>query len=253
MFDNVRRRLPVAIAVLMSVAITGGGTLAQSGDEVSPSAIQSINVQKVDNLSAVKSTSNLNKRKGKLMAVGASGYYPNDIIVQAMDSALLDGIDSAAFATLAALASPTGAVNQVDNPVHWNQIQGVPAAVLLADTTRSFIAATSGLVPVNGTALVAVGQPLGLDVETTLIPVTEGALFSLAPFAATIEGELYLRSAGALVQYLLVRNVGVVPSAVRLRATVWNDGFLAPSAARNQVTAKFILKSPKQLLRQLTK
>jgi hypothetical protein len=129
----------------------------------------------------------------------------------------------------------------------------VPAAVLLADTTRSFIAGTSAVLPPNGTTFIAVAQPLGLDVETTLIPVTEGAIFSLAPLAPTVEGEIYQRVGGSLIQYLFARNISGVASAVRLRATVWNDLFLAPSAARNKVTAKFIQKPPKQLLRQLTK
>jgi hypothetical protein len=60
------------------------------------------------------------------VATNAAGYLPNDIIAKAQNADTLDGLDSAVFARAALLRGATGAVNEPDNPVHWNQLKGVP-------------------------------------------------------------------------------------------------------------------------------
>lgn len=234
-----------ALALSLVAGLTAGVT-AQSGDGVAPSAVADINAHRVDGRHAIKYTSNTTARKGKLMAFGATGYLPNNIIQKATDADLIDGIDSTALATIAALRSPDGAVNEADNLVHWNQLFGVPAKVLAGDTTRSFIAQVSPVVGVNGTVAVAVAQPLGLDVETTIIPETDGAAFAIQPISPVIQGEFYVRNGGDLIQLLLVRNIGGVASAVKLRVTVWNDTFLSPAAAKQKIKVTYYKNIPKK-------
>ena len=133
-------KLHAAIAATLVLSLLGSSSaavMAQPADDVAPAA--GVNADKVDGKNAVKATSNKSKRSGKLMAFSAQGYLPNNIILKAMDSDELDGLDSTAFATLAALQSPVGSVNEADNPVNWNQLQNVPAG--LADGTDNGITA----------------------------------------------------------------------------------------------------------------
>jgi hypothetical protein len=142
------RSIIVAGLVLSLLGGSSAAVMAQSGDEVTPAA--GINADRVDGRNAVKATSNKSKRSGKLMAFSAQGYLPNNIILKAMDSDELDGLDSTAFATLAALQSAAGTVNEADNPVNWNQLQNVPAG--LADGTD------------NGITAMTIAQVVGADV-----------------------------------------------------------------------------------------
>jgi hypothetical protein len=144
-------KLHAAIAATLVLSLLGSSSaavMAQPADDVAPAA--GVNADKVDGKNAVKATSNKSKRSGKLMAFSAQGYLPNNIILKAMDSDELDGLDSTAFATLAALQSPVGSVNEADNPVNWNQLQNVPAG--LADGTDNGITAMT-FTQVVGTAV----------------------------------------------------------------------------------------------------
>ena len=71
------------------------------------------------------------------MATNAQGYLPADIVLKAQDADKLDGLDSSASPGQLALRSALGAVNEADNPVHWNQLKGVPSA--FADGTDAGI------------------------------------------------------------------------------------------------------------------
>lgn len=128
MRDGLRKLLPVSISLALVASL--GATPVAAQDEVTPAA--GINADRVDGKHAINSTGNKNQRKGKLMAFSASGYLPDNVIKKAVDADKLDGLDSTAFASLAALQalqSPAGAVNEADNPLHWNQLQGVPATL----------------------------------------------------------------------------------------------------------------------------
>jgi hypothetical protein len=90
---------------------------------------------KLDGRHAVGAGATLADRAGKLVATQADGYLPANIIRKALDADRLDGLDSAAFArtsqlgayaTKAALGSDAGSVNELDNPVAWNQLKSVP-------------------------------------------------------------------------------------------------------------------------------
>jgi len=129
MVKDRRRVMAAGITVAMLVGLLGSAPVLAQGDEVTPAAVSNVNADRVDGVHANKYTTQLGKRAKKLVATNASGYLPNNIILKALDSELLDGLDSLAFATLAALGSAAGAVNQADNPVQWNQLQGVPAEI----------------------------------------------------------------------------------------------------------------------------
>ncbi len=129
MFDTILKRVPWVIAAIMVLAVTGQAALAGTDDGVAPSAVANVNADRIDGRHAIKYTSNTTARKGKLMAIGATGYLPNNIIQKAMDADKIDGIDSTALATIAALQNPAGAVNEADNLVHWNQLFGVPPTI----------------------------------------------------------------------------------------------------------------------------
>ena len=235
MFDIILRRVPWVVAAVMVLAVTGQAALAQSGDGIDPSAVANVNADRVDGRHAIKYTSNKTARKGRLMAFGATGYLPDNIV-------------AGGVATVAALQSSIGAVNEADNPVHWNQLQGVPPAILTG-TTRSWIVIATGLIPLNGTGVLVVEHPVGLDVETTLIPDTNTGTFgllSLTSGADKVSGEYFQRNGASLAQVIVFKNIGPVASGVKLRATVWNDAYLSPSAAREMVKATFYKKLPKQ-------
>lgn len=235
--EFLRKRLPMAIAMAVMLALTGGAALTQSDGTITPAAKQKINVDRVDGKHAINATQNVNRRKKKLMAFNNAGYLPTNIV---------DGN----VATVAALQNPAGAVNEADNPVHWNQVQGVPPAVLMGDTTRSFIAAESGVINPGVSKAWFVDHPVGLEVETTLIPTTVNAWFTETT-VSNVANNLYQRiTADTVREWVAFINVSAVPSTVKIRVTVWNDSYLSPSAAKSKVKVTFV-KNPKKALKRL--
>jgi hypothetical protein len=252
MIDAVSKRLPLGVATVLAVALAGPPALAQSEDGIRPAAIQNINVQKVDGKSAIGSTGDKSKRAGKLMAFSSQGYLPDNIIKKAMDADKLDGLDGTAYATLAALMSSTGAVNEADNPVHWNQIMGVPPNVLAGDTTRSFIAETTPPIATNGFGALSIIHPVSLDVEWLLIPARDTGLVGIRNTTAVdVDGQWFNRLGTNLQQFVFFKNLGI-ETEVKLRVTVWNDNYLSPSAARKLIKVTFI-KNPKKALQGLNR
>ena len=79
-FDSILRRVPWVVAAVMVLTVTGQAALAGTDDGIGPSAVANVNADRVDGRHAVKYTSNKTARKGKLMAFGATGYLPNNII-----------------------------------------------------------------------------------------------------------------------------------------------------------------------------
>jgi hypothetical protein len=89
------------VLVLLAVLLVGMATPSVAG----PVAAKARNADKVDGLSAVKSTASLKKRRGKLVATDKkTGLLPNDIIAKAPDADRLDGLDSTGLVQKAAVA-----------------------------------------------------------------------------------------------------------------------------------------------------
>ena len=126
MFDTILRRVPWVVAAVMVLAVTGQAALAGTDDGISPSAVANVNADRVDGRHAVKYTSNTTARKGKLMAFACHGYLPNNIVPWAGSPRLPR-----------CRALELGAVNEADNPVHWNQLHGVPPAIADGTTGAS--------------------------------------------------------------------------------------------------------------------
>ena len=103
------------------------GPAAEKSAKITPAASGSGNADKVDGRHAVSAATPKYKRAGKLVATSKYGSLPNNIIKKAHNADKLDGFDSRAFARKAQLRSDTGAVNEADNLVHWNQLMGMPA------------------------------------------------------------------------------------------------------------------------------
>lgn len=232
MFDVAVKRLPWVVAAIMAVTLTGQAALAQEGEEFATSA--GINADRVDGLNAVKYTSKKNKRKSRLMAFSASGYLPANIV-------------KGTVATLAQLGDSTGAANEADNPVHWNQIQGIPPAVLTGDTTVSAIVFETPVVPPGGQGIVAVVSPVGLDIETSFIPTAANTLFWVANNLGQ-PGYLVGRTPDGtgIGQVYILQNIGTVASTVKLRATAWNETYVSPSAVKSKVKVTYYKKLPKK-------
>jgi hypothetical protein len=82
------------VAMVTAAVIAGAPALAHGVQH----ALFAHNADKVDGKHAVKSGAGLGKRAKKLVATNAAGYLPNNIIQKAVDSQLIDGLDSTAFA-----------------------------------------------------------------------------------------------------------------------------------------------------------
>ena len=93
--------------------------------------------------------------------------------------------------------------------------------------------------------------PVGLDVEVTLIPVTDGAYLTTA-HSAVGGDEIIWREAGQIHHVMYFKLYTGVASVVKARATVWSDSYLSPSAAKRKVDVAF-LKNPKKALKKLKK
>ena len=171
-------------------------------------------------------------RKGRLMAFGATGYLPDNIV-------------AGGVATVAALQSSVGAVNEADNPVHWNQLQGVPDAVLRADTTRSLILFETPPIAPGGQGLVSVTYPVGLDVDPTLDPDRSDRVLLRGHrgWPAWLRHP-QVRRWDRTEEVFVVQNIGAVASTVKVRATVWNEAYLSPSAVKDKVGVSFYREDP---------
>jgi len=243
-FDIILRRVPWVVAAVMVLAVTGQAALAGTDDGISPSAVANVNADRVDGRHAIKYTSNTTARKGRLMAIGATGYLPNNIIQKAMDADMIDGIDSTALATIAALQSSAGAVNEADNLVHWNQLFGVPPTIAdgvdAADTTVSLMGPTKTLAA-SETNFLYIVYPASRAIAYELIPV-DGAIVT--------EGDIIARDANNIAKAVIFTNFSAVnPVTVKVRLTDWNSSYVSPTALKKRVHATILDKLPKRFSR----
>ena len=91
MRGSVRRYSPVILAAVL------GSLLTADGPVIADMVYDANNAHKVDGRHAVPASTAISGRAGQLVATNARGRLPNDIIVQAPDAELLDGLDSRAF------------------------------------------------------------------------------------------------------------------------------------------------------------
>jgi hypothetical protein len=219
--ESISRRIPWVVAAVMAVAVTGVPAAAQGG----------INADRVDGRHAVKYTTNLDLRGGRLMSFNKAGYLPSNIV-------------QGGVATIAALQSSTGAVNEADNPVHWNQIQGVPATVIAGDTTTSTLGPTATIAG-GATGALVITYPADRNVFYELYPVTPGGII-------VTTGDLVGRTpdSTAIVKAISFANFSAaVPVTVRVRLTTFNPGYVSPTRVKDIVKVQFLDKLPKRFRR----
>ena len=100
------------MAGIVAVLTTGGPAIAHGVQH----AMFAHNADKVDGKHAVGASATVQGRKGKLVATSpASGQLPNNIIQQAPDSDLLDGLDSTSFLGAAAKAADSEQLDGLDS------------------------------------------------------------------------------------------------------------------------------------------
>jgi hypothetical protein len=246
-FDTIQKRVPWVVAAVMVLAVTGQAALAGTDDGISPSAVANVNADQVDGRHAIKYTSNKTARKGRLMAIGATGYLPDNIILKAMDADKIDGIDSTALATIAALKSAAGAINEADNLVHWNQLLGVPASI--ADGVDEGDGYDSSIAVIMGGNDLAVAQakwiafdvPAGVDVETTIIP----AATAPASVIETLQFVVTRIDASILRHHYYIQNyVGSPATTFKVRVRVFNQA-IAPAALKQVANHIRVITSKK--------
>jgi len=171
-FDTIQKRVPWVVAAVMVLTVTGQAALAGTDDGIGPSAVANVNADQVDGRHAIKYTSNKTARKGRLMAFGATGYLPDNIV-------------AGGVATVAALQSSIGAVNEADNPVHWNQLQGVPPTIADgADEGDGYESTVRGPynLPAGATTWFSIDVLVGHDIDVTFIPTAAGGEVQILSF-----------------------------------------------------------------------
>ena len=246
MFDIILRRVPWVVAAVMVLAVTGQAALAGTDDGISPSAMANVNADRVDGRHAIKYTSDTTARKGRLMAIGATGYLPDNIIRKAMDADKLDGLDSLAFATIAALQSAAGAINEADNLVHWNQLLGVPASIADGVDEDGYDSSIAVIMGGNDLAVaqakwIAFDVPAAVDVETTIIP----AATAPASVIETLQFVVTRIDASTLRHHYYIQNyVGSPATTFKVRVRVFNQA-IAPAALKRVANHIRVITSKK--------
>jgi hypothetical protein len=203
----------------MAVAVTGVPAAAQGG----------INADRVDGRHAVKYTTNLDLRGGRLMSFNKAGYLPSNIV-------------QGGVATIAALQSSTGAVNEADNPVHWNQIQGVPPAIINGTTLS--VLGSQATIAGGAVGALLLSYPATMNVYYELYPVTPGGtIFTTGDFISRTPDST------TIFKGVTFGNVNPVAVTVRVRLTAFNPGYVAPAKLKSLITTKFVDKLPKRFRR----
>jgi hypothetical protein len=109
MLERLRSHLSIVITAVVTAAVFAGGpSLAQA-------AFDAVNSDKVDGKHAVGAGATPTKRAGKLVATNGDGLLPNDIIAQAPDADLLDGLDSSQFLAADGTAADAETLDGVDS------------------------------------------------------------------------------------------------------------------------------------------
>jgi hypothetical protein len=189
MKNFLRRNIQTVAVAMVTAMITASAPAIAHGVQ---HAVFAHNSDKVDGKHAVGSGASVDQRKNKLVATNKdTGQLPNDIIAKALDSDLLDGIDSSGFYSAGSkvadsekldgldssdFANP-GVINTSGNPVHWSKLKGVPAGFADGgDATGQFSAVQfSGNIGAGQTQLwFTFGWPADWNLAWQVRPTTSG-------------------------------------------------------------------------------
>lgn len=110
-----------------------------------PAVAVIINADKVDGKDAVGAGATRTARAGKLVATNSRGYLPNNILVKAKDSNLLDGLDSTSFLRSNGKAVDSDKLDGLDStafgsPLAFATVSGAGAIITdrgVASTSRT--------------------------------------------------------------------------------------------------------------------
>ena len=229
----MRQVLSTALVALIVGALAGvtASTFAQTPDEqtrtVTPAAVSNINAHRVDGKHAVGFTNKPLARRNKLVATNKQGLLPGNIV-----KPLWGAIKNKP----AALA---------DGQISWSELQGIPAGfadgVDAGDTTTSYIATESPNIAVGGSVTLLVTYPVTQDLEISVIPQGGGYwAATMANPSSNLGDEIIGRVGNTIYHYLYFKNYLGTTDRLKVRITVFNDGLVAPAAAKRLVTAKAI-------------
>jgi hypothetical protein len=224
----MRQVISTTLVAVIVGALAGAtmSAVAQAPAEQAITPAAGINAASVDGKSAVGYTNKRNARKGKLVATNKAGELPSNIVRPYWGY----------------LKNKPGIL--ADDQIGWNELQGIPAGfadgVDAGDTTTSYIAATSGLTAVGGSATLVVTYPVTRDLEVSVFPEGGGTwATTMASPAANYGDEIIYRTGATITRWLYFKNY--IGSADRLKAriTVWDENRVAPAALKGQIEATF--------------
>ena len=155
MNERTRRRVELfVVAATAAVLATAGPALARTVADFAK------NADKVDGFHATGAGASIGARSGKLVATGpATGRLPNNIIAKAPDANLLDGIDSAGFASSADVTSMQAQIGALTDRI--DALEATLAGVTYDDANKLFTFDGVNVRIVNGTGQTYVKNGLG--------------------------------------------------------------------------------------------
>ena len=229
----MRQVLSTAITALVVAALTAVTVSALAQDApttertISPAAVSNINAHRVDGKHAVGFTNKPLARRNKLVATNKQGLLPSNIVKP---------LWGAIKHKPAALA---------DGQISWSELQGIPAGfadgVDNVDTTTSYIATESPDIAVGASVTLIVTYPATQDLAISVIPQGGGNwATTMASSADNLGGEIIRRSGNTIIHYLFFKNYNGATDRLKVRITIFNDGLVAPAAAKRLVTVKAI-------------
>lgn len=197
-------------AALTAVALVAGVLAFGGGTAVGKARYDANNAHKVDGKHAVAATASNNARKRKLVATGANGRLPNNIIRKAPDANKLDGRNSTSFESRGGFAYRTRTTASTTGSMTWSDLPGSsmvintprPAVLVVDFAAESYCVGGSYCsvrILVDGAeAAPAVGYDFAFDTTSTdqwesnamtrIIPVTRGAHTVEVQYAAGAGG-----------------------------------------------------------------
>jgi len=229
----MRQVLSTAITAMIVAALTAVSISALAQDApttertVAPAAVSNINAHRVDGKHAVGFTNKRLARRNKLVATNKQGFLPSNIV-------------KPLWGTIKNKPAPFA-----DGQISWSELQGIPAGfadgVDAGDTTTSYIAAESPDIAAGHATTVAVTYPASQDLEISVIPQGDGLwATTMASSASNLGDEIIYRSGNTINHYLYFQNYGGSTDRLKVRITIFNDGLVAPAAAKRLVTAKVV-------------
>jgi hypothetical protein len=206
--DTIRKsgRAPLLLstaALVIAVVGTGGPALAKAV----------INADKVDGKNAVGAGATPAQRKGKLVATNSAGQLPANLIPKALNADKLDGVDSSALLTKAAVGSG-GSTNSAGNPVSWSRLKEVPYSLIDGDAGDGDYRSTqyNGSITANSTQTISTfGWPKSTDIRWYAEPTSNNDAILTTSVA------IQSRPDGTFTYYVTVQNTNAMGTNYALR------------------------------------